>query len=70
VYLGYHQYVEDEIHEDYCAANGIQVVRRVLGGGRGFCDEDQILFSVIASGPAARFPQTSRGYIHASLAGL
>ena len=47
VYLGYHQYVEDEIHEDYCAANGIQVIRRVLGGGCGFCDENQILFSVI-----------------------
>ena len=47
VYLGYHQYVEDEIHEDYCVANGIQVIRRVLGGGCGFCDENQILFSVI-----------------------
>jgi len=47
VYLGYHQYVEDEIHEDYCMANDIQVIRRVLGGGCGFCDGDQILFSVI-----------------------
>ncbi len=47
VYLGYHQYVEDEIHEDYCVANDIQVIRRVLGGGCGFCDANQILFSVI-----------------------
>ncbi|KAF5411057.1 MAG: biotin/lipoate A/B protein ligase family protein [Euryarchaeota archaeon] len=47
VYLGYHQYVEDEVHEDYCVANDIQVIRRVLGGGCGFCDENQILFSVI-----------------------
>ncbi len=47
VYIGYHQYVEDEIHENYCVANGIQVIRRVLGGGCGFCDENQILFSVI-----------------------
>ena len=47
VYLGYHQYVEDEIHEDYCVANDIQVIRRVLGGGCGFCDGNQILFSVI-----------------------
>jgi lipoate-protein ligase A len=47
VYLGYHQYVEDEIHEDYCVANDIPVIRRVLGGGCGFCDENQILFSVI-----------------------
>jgi len=47
VYLGYHQYVEDEIHEDYCVANDIQVIRRVLGGGCGFCDGNQILFSII-----------------------
>jgi len=56
VYLGYHQYVEDEVYEDYCAANGIQVVRRVLGGGCGFCDEDQILFSIIASEGAGTVP--------------
>ena len=47
VYLGYHQYVEDEVHQDYCTKNGVQVIRRVLGGGCGFCDENQILFSVI-----------------------
>ncbi|MEA1906440.1 MAG: hypothetical protein U9N12_05730 [Euryarchaeota archaeon] len=47
VYLGYHQYVEDAIHEDYCVTNDIQVIRRVLGGGCGFCDGNQILFSVI-----------------------
>ena len=47
VYLGYHQYVEDEIHEDYCSTSSVQVIRRVLGGGCGFCDEDQILFSII-----------------------
>lgn len=47
VYLGYHQYVEDEVHLDYCAKNGVQIIRRVLGGGCGFCDENQILFSII-----------------------
>lgn len=47
VYLGYHQCVEDEIHADYCKEHRIGIVRRILGGGCGFCDEDQILFSVI-----------------------
>ena len=47
VYIGYHQYVEDEVHENYCATSGVQVIRRVLGGGCGFCDENQILFSII-----------------------
>jgi lipoate-protein ligase A len=61
VYLGFHQYVEDEIHEDYCATNGIQVVRRVLGGGCGYCDEDQILFSVISRECSGTIPADIRG---------
>ncbi|VVB91890.1 Lipoate-protein ligase A subunit 1 [uncultured archaeon] len=47
VYLGYHQCVEDEINAGFCSRSNIGVVRRILGGGCGFCDEDQILFSVI-----------------------
>lgn len=47
VYLGYHQCVEDEINAGFCSQSSIGVVRRILGGGCGFCDEDQILFSVI-----------------------
>lgn len=47
VYLGYHQCVEDEINADFCQEAGIGIVRRILGGGCGFCDDEQILFSVI-----------------------
>ncbi len=47
VYLGYHQCVEDEIHTDFCYLSNIGIVRRILGGGCGFCDENQILYSVI-----------------------
>ncbi len=47
VYLGYHQCVDDEVHIDFCDKRGIGVVRRILGGGCGFCDENQILYSVI-----------------------
>ncbi|MCX9083282.1 MAG: biotin/lipoate A/B protein ligase family protein [Candidatus Methanoperedens sp.] len=47
VYLGYHQCVEDEINEEYCKDNNIGIIRRILGGGCGFCDEDQILYSII-----------------------
>ena len=47
VYLGYHQCVEDEVHSDYCTDNNIGIVRRILGGGCGFCDKDQILYSII-----------------------
>ncbi|MFZ2411176.1 MAG: biotin/lipoate A/B protein ligase family protein [Candidatus Methanoperedens sp.] len=47
VYLGYHQCVEDEINAEFCNRNSIGIVRRILGGGCGFCDENQILYSVI-----------------------
>jgi len=47
VYLGYHQCVEDEINVDHCRRHDIGIVRRILGGGCGFCDENQILFSCI-----------------------
>ncbi len=47
VYLGYHQCVVDEINAGFCSQNGIGIVRRVLGGGCGFCDKNQILYSVI-----------------------
>ncbi|HIE32069.1 MAG TPA: lipoate--protein ligase family protein [Methanosarcinales archaeon] len=70
VYLGYHQYVEDEVHEDYCAANGIQVIRRVLGGGCGFCDENQILFSVIGRENGGVIPQNIQGAYSCVLAGV
>jgi lipoate-protein ligase A len=47
VYLGYHQCVEDEINANFCKEARIGIVRRILGGGCGFCDGEQILFSVI-----------------------
>jgi len=47
VYLGYHQCVEDEIHAGFCNRSNIGIVRRILGGGCGFCDENQVLYSVI-----------------------
>lgn len=46
VYVGYHQIVKKELHTDFCRLNNIPIVRRVLGGGCGFCDHDQILYSV------------------------
>lgn len=47
IYLGYHQFVKSEVNEKFCKQNKISIVRRILGGGCGFCDENQILYSVI-----------------------
>ncbi len=47
VYIGYHQYVEDELYVEFCNENNISIIRRILGGGCGFCNENQILYSII-----------------------
>lgn len=39
--LGYHQSAEQELDLDYCAANGIDVQRRITGGGAIYMDEGQ-----------------------------
>lgn len=46
--VGYHQAVEQEIRVDYCRDHGIQVNRRLTGGGAIYFDATQIGWEVIA----------------------
>ena len=39
--LGYHQSAEQELDLDYCAAHGIDIQRRITGGGAIYMDEGQ-----------------------------
>jgi len=39
--LGYHQSAEQELDLDFCAAHGIEVQRRITGGGAIYMDEGQ-----------------------------
>ena len=75
VYLGYHQCVSDEINADFCEASGIGIVRRILGGGCGFCDENQVLYSVIGKDDGiiprdiqAAYSKVLGGVVHALFA--
>ena len=45
--VGFHQDVEREIRLDYCRANGIDVNRRLTGGGAIFFDESQLGWEVV-----------------------
>jgi lipoate-protein ligase A len=49
VLVGFHQSVEQEVREDYCRRNGIQINRRITGGGALFFDESQIGWEIFAS---------------------
>ncbi len=40
--VGFHQNVEQELHLDYCASAGIEIQRRLTGGGALYFDEKQL----------------------------
>ncbi|EHR50185.1 lipoate-protein ligase A [Saccharomonospora marina XMU15] len=45
VCLGYHRRL-DEVDEKYCAAQGLPVLRRMVGGGPVYLDSDQLFFQI------------------------
>ncbi len=47
--VGYHQAVAEEIRVEYCLQEGIDVNRRITGGGAVFFDEGQLGWELIAS---------------------
>jgi lipoate-protein ligase A len=47
VLVGYHQSVYEEIRREYCQTHGIDINRRITGGGAIFFDENQLGWEVI-----------------------
>ena len=47
VLLGYHQSLEQEIRVDFCKRAGIDINRRITGGGAIYCDETQLGWEII-----------------------
>ena len=46
--VGFHQSVEQEIREDYCKSTGIEINRRITGGGAIYFGEDTLGWELIA----------------------
>lgn len=55
--VGYHQAVELEVEEDYCRQHGIDINRRISGGGAIYMDEGQLGWELYARRATARLPR-------------
>ena len=49
VLVGYHQTIEHEVRKDYCERRGIDVNRRITGGGAIYFDTTQLGWEIIGS---------------------
>lgn len=58
VFVGVHQNTWNEVDVDYCQENGIQIVRRMNGGGAVYHEMGSFCFSAFF--PRAMFPQTDQ----------
>lgn len=71
--IGRHQDLSREVNLDYCAENGIGVVRRVTGGGAIYLDEGQLGWELVfhrASLGIANLPDVAAAICNAAAAGL
>jgi lipoate-protein ligase A len=59
VCLGYFQLVREEVYADVCDRLGITIARRILGGGAGYCDQNQILYDAIMGANRIMTPTSS-----------
>lgn len=69
VYVGYHQFVHEDINVAACKVADIPIIRRILGGGTGYCDRGQILYNVIFK-EGAGFPCGPKGVYCLVLGGV
>ncbi len=56
VCLGYFQLAREEVYADACEKLDVKIARRILGGGTGYCDQNQILYDVILGADHAMVP--------------
>ncbi|OYT27492.1 MAG: hypothetical protein B6U97_01285 [Candidatus Altiarchaeales archaeon ex4484_96] len=70
IYLGFHQRVGVEVNVEAAERMDIPVVRRVLGGGTGFCDENQVIYNLIYRMADSKLPYRPADVYQHTLKGL
>jgi lipoate-protein ligase A len=49
--VGFHQHVGQELHVEYCVAHGVEIQRRITGGGAIYFDETQLGWELFLDKP-------------------
>ncbi|HEX3011202.1 MAG TPA: lipoate protein ligase C-terminal domain-containing protein [Syntrophomonadaceae bacterium] len=57
VLVGYHQAVVMEIEQEYCHSRGIEINRRITGGGNLYWDESQLGWELVALRDTPKIPK-------------
>jgi lipoate-protein ligase A len=57
VCIGYHQELYREVEVNYCRKKSLPLVRRILGGGAVYLDNDQLFYQIIAHNSDPRVPR-------------
>ncbi|MDA8064957.1 MAG: DUF116 domain-containing protein [Thermaerobacter sp.] len=70
VLVGYHQAVEQEVREDYCRGHGVEINRRITGGGALYWDRSQLGWEIITAGYLGRAEDTYRRLCQGAILGL
>ena len=70
VLLGYSQTAQEEIEEGYCLQNGIQINRRISGGGCIYVDGGTLGWELIAKKNTPKIPQNLEAMYKALCGGL
>ncbi len=71
--VGFHQILSHEVRADYCRANGIEIGRRITGGGGLYLDEGQIGWELVfdrSSLGRADLTETTRRICESAALGL
>ena len=56
VLVGHHQSVEEEVRLDYCKRQGIEINRRLTGGGALYCGRKELGWEIYISKKDPRIP--------------
>jgi len=70
IYIGYHQLAYEDIHVDICREKGIPIIRRILGGGTGYSDKNQIIYNIIFREDNPKVPHGPRNVYKFILGGV